>query len=77
MTTRTQYSRKHITNTPHMTARANWDATKSPEAKRLRADTRQALRASRSNKAQAALLDQRLGFGVGAVKERNRLSPVG
>lgn len=43
------------------------------EVLREEADERASARASRSNAGQIALLDSRLGLGVGAVRERNRL----
>lgn len=45
-------------------------------ARRERASERQALREKRSAKQQLALLDQRLGKGVGAAKEREKLAEL-
>jgi len=44
------------------------------EQRREEAVERQAARMSRTNKQQLELLNRKLGKGVGAVKERNRLS---
>ena len=43
------------------------------EELRSEAEERASARASRSNSEQIALLDSRLGLGVGAVRERGRL----
>ncbi len=55
-------------------AREKWNATKSPEAKRARVLARQEARDSLSATEQLALLNKRLGKGIGAVKERARLA---
>ena len=55
-------------------ARQRWDAVKSPSAKLKRIAERQVARAARTAREQTALLDQRLGAGKGATKERARLA---
>ena len=57
-------------------ALAHWDAIKSHAVKAERVAVREAARASRSPREQLALLDQRLGIGQGAVKERARLNAL-
>jgi len=57
-------------------AHAHWEETKSPAAKRSRAAVRQEERDTRSAAEQLALLDKRLGKGVGAAKERARLEAL-
>lgn len=46
---------------------------KSQQQKRDEAEARQTIRASRTPQQQLAILDRKLGKGVGAVKERARL----
>ncbi len=46
------------------------------EELRLEAEDRASARATRSNSEQIALLDSRLGLGVGAVRERGRLASI-
>ena len=68
-----RFSRRHETPEEHNAARARWDADKSAMAKRRRAEELAAERAQRTDDQQIDHLDQRLGKGVGAVRERARL----
>lgn len=57
-------------------ARDHWDAVKGDSVKTERVVARQAARSSRGPQEQLKLLDQRLGAGQGAVKERARLDAL-
>ena len=50
--------------------------TKNKEIRKLRADARSSERANRSPQEQLRRLDSKLGHGVGAKKERIRLSKL-
>lgn len=54
-------------------ARTAWQANRGPAARRSRAITRNADRVKLSPTQRLALLDERLGAGVGATRERARL----
>ena len=56
--------------------RSDWDATKSPAAKRTAAIARQEAHDKLSPKEKLDILDRRLGVGIGAAKERARLNVV-
>lgn len=66
---------KSIITEAQATARERWDA-KSGQGKRDREATRLTARASRTPEQQLAELDRRLGNGIGAKKERARLSAL-
>ena len=70
------HSRRHRTNEAHNNRTDWWMANKSPEAKRKAAESRQKIRSEIDTASQLKLLDERLGVGVGAVKERARLSKL-
>jgi hypothetical protein len=57
-------------------AQNQWNAMRSPEARRERAAWRTFERSLRSPQQQLAILDQRLGVGQGAKKERARLNAM-
>lgn len=67
------FSRRHETSQEHDLRQQLWRLNRSPEARRQRAKERQASSDERSIEDRLALLDQRLGEGVGAKKERKRL----
>jgi hypothetical protein len=67
------HSRRHQDAQAHTTARDEWDTFKSADGKRATAAMRAQERTGRSHREQITLLDQRLGLGQGAAKERARL----
>ncbi len=66
------FSRRHESPSEHRTAQDDWRAKHDPSW----VAERKAERASRMPQQQIALLDQRLGVGQGAVKERARLKAL-
>ena len=60
-------------NKPRKSKQGKGVARRKKEQKRAEAEARAAARAQRSPQAQIALLDKRLGKGVGAARERARL----
>lgn len=67
------HSRRHQTAEAHFAAREAWQGLHGPEARRQRAKECEAARVPRAPEEQLAVLDERLGKGVGARKERTRL----
>ena len=67
------FSRRHDTSEAHFVAQAVYRERHSPEI----VAERQAERATRTPAEQIALLDQRLGIGLGAVRERAKLKKLG
>lgn len=67
------FSRRHETATAHHEAVAAHRTAHSKDARRARAETRAEARVKRTPLEQLALLDARLGDGVGAFRERERL----
>lgn len=70
------HSRKHSTSQPHEEARERYQAERGPDARQRKADEREALRAELTPMEQTARLDQRLGKGMGARRERARLQAL-
>ena len=70
------FSRRHETNEAHLNASAAYLAEHGEEARQRKADERQAVREVRSPKEQLSILDERLGNGQGAQKERARLAAL-
>lgn len=67
------HSRRHETSRENGDARAAYQAEHGPEARQRKADKREETRETRTPQEQLALLDRRLGVGVGARRERTRL----
>jgi hypothetical protein len=67
------HSRRHQTADAQHTATTLYQNEHGPEARQDKADARERDRATRTPAQQIAVLDRRLGVGVGAVKERARL----
>lgn len=67
------YSRRHEDTAPHSKATATYLNYHGPNARRQGADARLAIRATRSPQEQLRVLDERLGVGKGASRERARL----
>ena len=67
------FSRRHETSTAHLMAQDGWRAFRSLE----HVADRRAERAARTSEEQSALLNQRLGVGQGAVRERAKLKKLG
>lgn len=65
------FSRRHSTSSAHEAHRARWRQRQAD--KRSGIEARATARARRSPADQLAMLDARLGAGVGAVRERARL----
>lgn len=70
------FSRRHSTGQEHDKAATAYKAEHGPEARQRKADERDQLRATRSPEEQLAVLDQRLGVGQGARRERARLQAL-
>jgi len=70
------FSRRHESSGPHFEAQANREAEKGPVAKAERVVKMYAERTARTSQEQIAILDQRLGVGKGAVKERAKLAAL-
>lgn len=70
------FSRRHQTAEAHQAAVGKYLAEHGRTARKQGADERNAYRASLSPAQQLIELDRRLGNGVGAVKERARLSAL-
>ena len=66
------FSRRHENSDAHRDAQDMWRESHGAE----RVAERQTERATRTPAQQIALLDQRLGVGQGAVKERARLAKL-
>ncbi len=64
---------KSATTSAQTASRARWQEIKSPEARRQRARKLSEARAARSPQEQIALLNERLGPGRDAERERARL----
>lgn len=67
------HSRRHETSRENGDARAAYQKEHGPEARQRKADEREETRDARSPREQLGLLDQRLGVGIGARRERARL----
>lgn len=64
---------KSVVTSAQAASRARWNATKSPAARRQRVRELSKARAARSPQEQIVLLNERLGVGMGAERERERL----
>lgn len=71
------FSRRHETSEAHKKASAVYQAERGKKARQLKAQTRQEVRSQRTPQEQLAELDQRLGNGQGASRERSRLQVDG
>lgn len=70
------FSRQHETNEAYVNAHAAYLAEHGVEARQRKADERQKIRDARTPKEQLKALDERLGVGQGAKKERVRLQAL-
>jgi len=70
------FSCRHVSSAECTEARTQWMSRHSAESKREDAEERQKLRNELTPEKQIALLDRRLGLGVGAKRERERLQAL-
>lgn len=67
------HSRRHESPAAHYAATERYQAEHGPAARRAKAETRMEATIGRTPEEQLARLDARLGYGLGAAKERARL----
>lgn len=70
------FSNRHQADEAYRESSERWYRERSPEAKRRAVDKRADERAERSPQQQLTLLDERLGKGQGAEKERAQLEAL-
>lgn len=71
-----QFSRRHATGEAHKEAQATYLAEHGREAHQRKAGERKEARDARTPQEQLKVLDERLGVGQGAKKERARLKSL-